>query len=66
MHQSKKKKKKEMEYSEALDKAVKKYYHYAIKYHSARSPSVKKLLWEKMDKYERLVFQLFREEYMRV
>lgn len=55
-----------MEYSKELDKAVKKYYHYAMKYHSAHSSSVKKMLWEKMDKYERLVFQLFREEYMRV
>ena len=54
-----------MEYSKELDKAVKKYYKYAMKYHSAHSSSVKKMLWEKMDKYERLVFQLFREEYLR-
>ena len=47
-----------------LNIAVSKYYKYCNKYYSSNgSPLTKKILYDKMEEYRKLTFNLFKEEY---
>lgn len=51
-----------MTFSPELQQAANKYYHYAYKCSKAKGSS-KRFLYDKMNKYRKLTFELYRKEW---